>query len=232
VKIYYYLGWLGVLAVPIAPATFFGWRVYTEILTLTQHAALSTSVGLVSGISLEIVGIMAGHMLVLAWASGERQRAFVVGAILLAYVGIGVYELAGTIGATMFVIAPLVYFLVGMETVSREQVRRRAVVGRDELNYQRQTAERQAEREHEARLRQLELQTQAKIEGTKARVATKLAGFSQNSQNDSRKKPAEPAKIYECACGRVFEGSRSYNGHRKHCKIESAKVYENGHAAK
>jgi hypothetical protein len=219
VKIYYYLGWLGVLAVPIAPATFFGWRVYTEILTLTQHAALSTSVGLVSGISLEIVGIMAGHMLVLAWASGERQRAFVVGAILLAYVGIGVYELAGTIGATMFGIAPLVYFLVGMETVSREQVRRRAVVGRDELNYQRQTAERQAEREHEARLRRLELNAQVNVERAKSAA----------QKNAPAPQPTQPAKVYECECGATFAVAQSYSAHVRHCRNRVA-VYENGHA--
>jgi hypothetical protein len=36
---------------------------------------------------------------------------------------------------------------------------------------------------------------------------------------------------YECSCGKMFQKSRSYNAHRKHCQVpttEPARIYTNG----
>ncbi len=72
--------------------------------------------------------------------------------------------------------------------------------------------------------------TKLKHEERMARIAAK---GSQNAPQKPRKASQVAAKHYECVCGRVFVGSRSYNAHRRSCEIPAerpARIYENGAA--
>lgn len=112
--IYQILGWLAVLFTPVAPAFFFGWRVYSAVWEMTQLNWLALVVGLCAAIGLEAIGIFAGHTAVDAWQAKQWGPAVVASIILLVYVVIGVWELQGTIGMVMFLIAPLGYVVLGL----------------------------------------------------------------------------------------------------------------------
>ena len=58
--IYQILGWLAVLFTPVAPAFFFGWRVYSAVWEMTQLNWLALVVGLCAAVGLEAIGIFAG----------------------------------------------------------------------------------------------------------------------------------------------------------------------------
>jgi flagellar biosynthesis GTPase FlhF len=104
------------LAVPAAPAFFFAVRVYEQAQQQLALAGLSASwlallAALAGALALESAGIMAGHILV---SFAERRAWWHVAAAVLAlgvYVAIGWYELAGTVGAAFFILAPAVYLL-------------------------------------------------------------------------------------------------------------------------
>ena len=85
-SIYDYLGWIAVVAVPIAPVFFFAHKIYNVALTMAGSFWLSLSVGVISAIGLEIVGIYAGHTAMEFWRRGDNTRAAISGAIMLAYV--------------------------------------------------------------------------------------------------------------------------------------------------
>jgi hypothetical protein len=80
-----------------------------------------------------------------------------------------------------------------------------------------------------------DLERRLKIANTKLKHDERMAKLTAKPAATPQavsQKPAEGAvKHYECVCGRVFDKSRSYNAHRRHCDIpanEPAKVYANG----
>ena len=159
ISLYTVIGWLGMVAVPIAPAFFFAWRIYSEAITLTQRPWLAIPVAIFSAIGLEIVGIYAGHVGMQYHQRADR-RWWLAAGIMLIYVAIGVYELRGTIGMVMFLITPLVYILVALHHGLSEQQAEETAVSQFELAERRRQAEWEREQkaaDREAR-RQLKLQ--------------------------------------------------------------------------
>lgn len=122
---YSILSLLAMVLVPLAPVFFFGHAVYLAVLQLPAPGWVATAVGLAGAVGLELVGILAGHVTNAAWLQQDHGRAVIGAAILITYVAIGVAELWGTIGAIMFLIAPLVYLLAalqdGIKTAVNEQ---------------------------------------------------------------------------------------------------------------
>jgi len=141
------IGWLAMIAVPVAPAFFFGWNVFAEVRAETEGLLwLAIPVGVFSAFGLEVTGILAGHLLMEFWKRRSYDRAALSGVILLIYTAIGVVHLWGSVGSTMFIIAPLVYLLVAL----RHTLTNETAVEENQGGYQRQAAA--EDREHQRRL--------------------------------------------------------------------------------
>jgi DNA-binding CsgD family transcriptional regulator len=163
ITLYGFLSFVAILAVPVAPVFFFGWRVYEEV-SRKAGPLLGGLVGLFSAIGLEIVGVLAGHLATEFWKTGKTSRAVLAAAIMGIYVVIGVYELRGTIGAVMFVIAPLVYVLVGLQYIaSDEKTQEQRQDNRKQvIDYREREAA--AQRQHELDMERLRLDADVKKE--------------------------------------------------------------------
>lgn len=209
-SIYDYLGWIAVVAVPIAPVFFFAHKIYNVAYAMANSFWLALGVGLVSAIGLEIVGIYAGHTTMEFWRRGDNTRAVISGLIMLAYVGIGVYELWGTVGVVMFIIAPLVYVLLALQEMLKVEDGKEAGAITFEQNEKKadsqfkrdMIAERQRLK-HELALEQMRAST------AKAQAEPVLAAPMQ-----------EPARTsYECEdCNRGFSTVQALNAHGRFCK--------------
>lgn len=170
-KGYSYLSTLAILTVPLAPVFFFGWQVHTEVLTTSQSLWLSVPVGLLSAIGLEVIGILAGHLAMEFWRSGNMQRAYLSGVVMAVYVVIGFWELRGTIGAVMFIIAPLVYVLVALQDVATLERHDATIAAKrsDVIGYRERKE--QADRDQQLKLEKLRLDADVKKEKIHAPVS-------------------------------------------------------------
>lgn len=179
---YDYLSLVAMIAVPLAPAFFFGHAVYTAVVSLPAAAWIAVTVGVMAALGLELVGILAGHVANTAWRLGDYGRAVLGGLIMAVYVVIGVVELWGSIGAVMFLIAPLVYLLAalqdGLHTAVSQQVVETAV------SRQQEQEERRQQREHAQRmeLERLRLAHDEKL----ARIAAKTQTVARTEADTSK----------------------------------------------
>ncbi len=209
-NIYDILGWVAAFAVPIAPAFFFGHKVYMAVFAMTTSAILAIPVGVLSAAGLEIVGIYAGHTTMEFWRRGRNGEAMVSAVIMIVYVTIGIYELRGSIGAVMFLIAPLVYVLLAL----------RELLHKDEQTDQRANlAAMEESREDKAHARRLEILAQ---EQRHAERMERLRASTEPAQSNAMpaQSQQEPAPIsYECEdCGRPFATVQALNAHGRFCK--------------
>ena len=188
---YSFLSILAMVLVPLAPVFFFGHAVYLAVLQLPAPGWVATAVGLAGAVGLELVGILAGHVTNAAWLQQDRGRAIIGGAILITYVAIGVAELWGTIGAVMFLIAPLVYLLAALQDGLKTAV----ATQRDDLDFER--AQLAADRE---------TARQIKIETARA----KLAG------NAGEKRAGSPARNGQEMGGFPADWRQLTNAQRRH----------------
>lgn len=112
---YKVIGYLALFVTPLAPSSFFGWRVYSVVYDMTGGFYwYAVTAAAASIIGLECVGIFAGHTTLDAFRLKKYWAAGFSAVVLIAYVVIGVFELWGTIGAVIFLIAPLAYLAVGL----------------------------------------------------------------------------------------------------------------------
>lgn len=201
--IYNILNLFAPIFVPIAPVIFFGWRVYTAVHETTHTLWLSVPAGVLTAFGLEAVGILAGHVGMTAWKRKDNQAAAIAACIMAIYVGIGTYELRGTIGAVVFWIAPLVYVLIALqELISNDK-------GRDDMILSFDLEQRALDNEAKRRQR---------YDVALAKISQPVRRISQSSQAVSTSGNSQE-KTYTCACGwSTKKGSRSYNAHKRHCK--------------
>lgn len=120
-----YLSIVAMIAVPIAPAFYFGFDVakdvYDKVFGWLQNPIVAGIfaglIGLGAVAGLELVGILSGHNIVKYYSLGMHKIAGICGLILIAYVGLGIVGLENwlTKGVVMFLTAPLVYVLASMQ---------------------------------------------------------------------------------------------------------------------
>lgn len=252
IDLYSIIGWLAMIAVPIAPMIYFGWRVYSSVLDETNHEGLAIVAAAVTAVGLEITGVLAGHRAMAFWRLGDIRRTVLAGFILLAYILIGVHELSNnfteiTIGATVFVIAPLVYLLVALgEVLEHEEATQTAVSGFDleqakaDRALERELKRKQLELDANARV-QIELaheqnqasiaiaqaKAQASIANAEARKAKVVAEQSQREVEQEQKEEAQ--KQYECEdCGKLFGTVQALNAHGRFCNSIVKEPSKNG----
>lgn len=138
---------LAPFVVPLAPAFFFAHSIYGQVMEMTDDRQLALALGAIAAAGLEIVGIMAAHRAVDFYSKGEAgkaQTAVVITAVYL-LIGIGGIVLfentafnAKVTGVVMFIIAGMVYVLLGLSEDSRKTEREAATE-------QEQDGEREAE---------------------------------------------------------------------------------------
>jgi hypothetical protein len=183
-KMYSLLGWLAMIAVPIAPAFYFGFDtgidVYERAMQHTDAAwamLAGVAVGTVGALGLELVGILAGHTAVSFWSRRNYGGAALGGAILMTYVALGISGLEHALqkGVVMFLIAPLVYLLVAMQNALGDQAQRET---------EQEVARAAFDLEQEAKDR--EMARLLKLRNQEANAAVKLAKTEAGKRRDGR----------------------------------------------
>lgn len=234
---YSILGWGAMIAVPIAPAFYFGFEfasdVYGRVLAWPAPWPVALAVGVliggVSAVGLELVGILSGHNAIRFLARRESERAAVCAIILVAYVGLGIAGLESLLakGVVMFLVAPLVYLLVGMQkTLESVEVQEQATAA-DDRQWQRRRETTQAQRQHETHLKQMELDAQLAAEKQRyeadrivAKAQAKAISLEPARSQHGAKEPAqsELAQQIECEdCNRSFGSVQALNAHGRFC---------------
>ncbi len=128
--IYSHLSILAMVAVPIAPAFYFGFDVAKDVYDMVfgwlqnpvAAGIFAVLIGLGAVIGLELVGILSGHNIVKYFSLGMNKIAAVCGLILVAYVALGIIGLEEVLakGVVMFLTAPLVYVLATMQQTAAD----------------------------------------------------------------------------------------------------------------
>lgn len=210
---------------PLAMVVFLAYEI-NRSMAVDGYWAVALLIGAIgTAVGIEIVGILAGHALEGFYYLGDKNRATLSFVLLIAYTVTAVYILRKNEAMVLVpIIAAIVYLLASLTTNLETTIDNRKGDEAEIKAFNREQAK--ADRDLE---RELKRQKQADETAVKlARVSAK-----QTSSQPVRRQPAdEPAKHYECVCGRVFDGSRSYNAHRRHCEIpasEPARIYENGY---
>jgi hypothetical protein len=190
--IYNILSFLAPVFVPIAPVIFFGWKVYTAVQTMTKSPWLSIPAGALTAFGLEAVGILAGHVGMVAWRRGDNRTAVIAAVIMAAYVGIGSWELRGSVGMVVFWIAPLVYVLVALQELVKQDTQQDGT--RLAFDLEQQALDNEAKRALKAELALAKL-AQASI----------VPAVMQNNASNA---------AHECEkCGRKFNTVQALNAH-------------------
>lgn len=203
------IGWLSIIATPVAPAFFFGQAVASTI----EAAWLGNIVGAFAAIGLEGIGIFAGHTAVKSFRLGLKKEGMVATAVLIAYVVLGAYKLEG-FGRIMFFMAPLGYLILGLhdsiivfeeQSIASGNEAQRAIEAQlaadneVKLEAMRLEAERQKERDQLAAERQARLDQQAAEkerlahEERMAKIAAKTAATSRQDSGNLPTKLAAPS---------------------------------------
>lgn len=183
---YSMLGWLAMILTPVGAVIFFGWRVYTAVYTETSSDWLAIPAGIAAAVGLEMVGIFAGHLAMELWQRKDGRAWLAVG-IMVVYVAIGVIELAGTIGQVMFLIAPLVYVLVGLRQAVDEQVGRETAVSQTKLDFQLEQARLDKEIDRRIKLEKQQAANAAKL----ARIDKAATSKRQDTRQDTGTLPSD-----------------------------------------
>jgi hypothetical protein len=180
--IYNILGWLAMIAVPVSPAMFFGWKAYDALMVLTATGWLAVPGGVLTAFGLETVGIFAGHTAIDAYRRNDR-RWKLAALIMLVYVVIGTWELwSNPIGRVTFIIAALVYLLAGL----RHDLEETAIA--EQVTAQKQEADEKAERnrreawELEQAAKDREVERQLKLQTEADKTAVQLARIQAKKQ--------------------------------------------------
>jgi hypothetical protein len=174
-----YISRLAPFVVPLAPAFFFAHSVYGQVLTLTDDQRLALTLAGISALGLEIVGLMAAHRAVEFYSKGETEKAKTAVVITAVYLLIGIGGIllfentdfnAKVTGVVMFIIAGMVYLLLGLTEDSRKTEREVAAA-------QEQEAGRQVEQlawERQLQMEKLRLDHELKLKRTQAKATVPL----------------------------------------------------------
>jgi len=232
---YTFLGWLAMVLTPVGAVIFFGWRVYTAVNAETGTAWLAIPAGIAAAVGLEMVGIFAGHMSMELWQRKDGRAWLAVG-IMAVYVAIGVVELRGTIGMVMFLIAPLVYVLVGLRQSVDEEKGKETAVSSKRLDFQLEQAARDKELERELKAQQQADETAVRMARAEHNAGLKLAREQtkqmklarvQSEPAESGHEPAQSAHVCQ-QCEREFASVQALNAHMRFCKAAVPVTSSNG----
>lgn len=224
-----------VILVPFAPVIFFGVAIYKEALPGMPVSALAIIGAFGTAAGLELVGLLAGYVGLELFKRGMRLWILAF-AVMVAYVVMGASALSGTLRIA-FLIAPLAYILLGLLHLVRQQEAQTNEAkhvedeqAADNQAWQRRQDEQAAARDHELKMRQLELKHEerlAKAAAQKARADTAQMNGNERADwrllNDAERRQiaslssGELAEMYGIspATARRWRSKVSANGHEK-----------------
>ena len=214
---YKIIGWFAMVFTPIAPSSFFGWRVYTVVDEMTSGLWwLSFGSALAAVIGLEAVGILAGHTAIDAIRLKKYEAGAFAAVVLIAYVVIGVYELWNTIGAIIFLIAPLAYLAVGL----REALSEVSHEKKQDTAAKYKARQAQLDAQKEIKLAEIEAKKQASIERAKAASFTR-----QDARQDAAQVATYPADWRQLSAAQKAQLANMPRGEReKHMQDLAART--------
>lgn len=232
---YAVLGGLAMLAAPAGAAIYFYWQMHTTTLALTGQPAVAVAGGLAVAITVELVGILAGHVTTHLHRQKD-PRWVLAGLALLAYVAAGLVELWGTPGAVAFIMSPLVYLLVALRDASQAEAEQQQAIQAEQQAIQLQQAEAEAERQHQLELAKLDANKAVRLERVRLKASTQPApastGASSAQQDASTsQQPASSAQHLCQQCQRTFGSVQALNAHQRFCS-GTVLASANGHGHK
>ena len=209
---YAVFGVMAMIAVPLAPAFFFGFSffksIYDDVFAWTGIPWISLLpallIGLISAAGLELVGILSGHNAIRFWERNDDVKAITCAVILILYVTLGIVGLEDLLakGVVMFLVAPLTYLLVGMQN-GLDKIELAAVI---EKNENKQDA-REIKRtkllyEHEERMARIQVSSEPAVSQHEPALISHVPAVSQ----------------HQCQqCERTFGSTSALNAHKRFC---------------
>lgn len=165
--VYDVISWIGLVFTPLAPAGFFGVRVYDFARQISDGAMseansvlFSSAAAIVFASALECLGLLAGHSVIGTWQEivngklGRIPLGILMLAVLICYALMGLYELSGyPTGQMAFLMAPLMYITKGAHIVQKKWQEEEAAEA------ERKAQQQAAEIAHQQAQKQNELQT-------------------------------------------------------------------------
>ncbi len=148
-RMYDIIGWVAMIATPLAAATLFGWNLYTYLYGRSVPMPLAVSGGISGAVAIESVGIYAGHV-GMDYARRRDWRGLVAAVAMLFYVWFG-WSKVPEYGA-VFVLAGFVYALVALRAEAVEEVTAVTQAARADTNWQRRMELERERMKHDERL--------------------------------------------------------------------------------
>ncbi len=207
---------------PLAMVVFLAYEI-NRSMTVTGAWAVALLIGAIgTAVGIEIVGILAGHALEGFWRIGDQYRAALSFILLIAYTGTAVYILRNNSAMVLVpVIAAIVYLLASLTTSLEMTVSQHEAITAVSSAFDLEQAKADRALERELRRQKQADETALKLARVEAKAKNSQAGSlnSLNGSQGSHSTKAVATKLYECSCGNVYENSRAYNGHTRHCAI-------------
>lgn len=182
-----------------APAIILSYSLYLALKGQGFEWWVATGAGIALAVTMEGVGVVTAHV---SQHNPARQRAASVLLVIYTVLGLGYMQLAEksatirNIGTMAYLVAPMAYYAASLLTAVAEETKQQAQVQaeakrREEIEYRRQVAERQAEREHQLELARLREETKRhKAEQETARpVQVTPPQLAANSPQESDNEP-------------------------------------------
>ncbi len=156
-RMYDVIGWVAMIATPLAAATLFGWNLYTYLYGRSVPMPLAISGGISGAVAIESVGIYAGHV-GMDYARRRDWRGLVAAVAMLFYVWFG-WSKVPEYGA-VFVLAGFVYALVALRAEAVEEVTAVTQAARADTNWQRRMELERERMKHDERLARIAAKAQ------------------------------------------------------------------------
>ncbi len=156
-RMYDVIGWVAMIATPLAAATLFGWNLYTYLYGRSVPMPLAISGGISGAVAIESVGIYAGHV-GMDYARRRDWRGLVAAVAMIFYVWFG-WSKVPEYGA-VFVLAGFVYALVALRAEAVEEVTAATQAARADTNWQRRMELERERMKHDERLARIAAKAQ------------------------------------------------------------------------
>lgn len=203
---YNVLAIVAVVTVPLAPAILFGWNLYNYLMGKGVPVWLAIVGGVAGAVSLEAVGILAGHV-GMVYLKRRDWRVLFPAIAMLFYAGYG-YVKTPEYGG-VFILAALVYVLVALQGEADTAVKQELADTAVHLAFdlEQEAADREHAREMEAKRLELQAQNdlQMKIAHEQAQVAIAEARAKVNIANAEARKVAKESEISQKVQGKAGE---------------------------
>lgn len=218
-KVYLFIGWLSTITMPAAAAANFGLAAYEAFLP-RAGAWFAITVGVLTAIGFESIGILFGHTAVSFHARGDR-RWLVSAAGMAAYVTVGSVELyAVPFSRFVPMLAALAYVAVALLADVETAVSDERTIEADNMAWQRKLERERLHMQHQEKLAKIEASKSNRLESGQKAVSWPSDFRLLNEQQRSVITDLSSGQLQELAdisasTARRWKRQVSVNGHSK-----------------